>query len=365
MTSGLKQMRWLMVCAIVLVLVGLWRFRERDAASSAPEKTVVTGLAPAVTHGVESVANANQVAFTGNGESPIPIDDVKAMVRLKLKQWRESKTEDGEERARLLEVLLELLTKENAAEITRSLSAEELSSDFGLAAQQLWLEANPAEAARWIAIRPDASEEQARLVARQLLSDEAGLRMFCDELADTAWRQVFLSVASLEALEKDPVRAAVLAERMKAGPEHTNVLETVVYEWAGRDLKAAIALVGTIADPTLRERVMAVAAKAIAVGDPDLGAQWLASAVKSEGVLKETAQCVVAIWAEKNPAEAANWLSRATDVSVRADAVNVLVRAWLKSDPTAAHAWIKTLPEGDQVLASLREEQAERERGQE
>jgi hypothetical protein len=367
MTPSLKPLRWAAVCLIILVAVVLWRSSRSNPASSTPAKEVAfTAVPRVVTQAVVPVANASQTALVQDREAPIPLDDIKVMVRLKLKEWRETKTEDDEARKSLLEFLLGLLTRENAAEITRSLLVEELNSEFGLAAQKLWLEANPAEAARWIAAQPDATEEQARLVARQLLTDERGMSVFCDELADTAWRQAFLSVASLEALGgKEPARAAALAQRMQPGPAQTNALETVVYDWAVHDLKGAMGLVGTITEPVLRERVMAVAAKAIALGDPDLGAQWLASAVKSEGVLKETAQCVVEIWAEKNPAEAAQWLSRATDVSVRADAVNALVRAWQKTDPAAALAWVKTLPEGDQVLASLKAEQAERERGQE
>lgn len=349
---------------VLLVIVGLiWSRRgqnEKPLIKTPPSALdSVQKLSPHAQPTLDAEVSEKKAAKAAS------LDSIKASVRFKLQQWRETQTEDEASRDRLLTELLVLLTRDNAAELSRMLSTEELNSAFGLAAQWLWLEVDPKTASRWIAAQPEASEEQARLVAQQYLSDDKEMQAFCNELPDTAWREGFLSVASLEMAGSAPARAAELAKRMKPGPAQTNALETVVYDWATHDLKGAIDLVESVADPVLREKALMMTAKAIAVGDPDLGAQWLANSVKSEGMLKETGQSIVAIWAETSPADAAQWLSRVADPTVRVEAVNVLVRAWIKTDATSAQAWIQTLPERDQVLATLKADEEERKRVQE
>jgi hypothetical protein len=352
----------LISAAVIGGAVFLFSARSSRPAKSSPDRTRINVRTTSTTR--ESVTLAEPVGDDREFKAVLTLRDIKRMVRQRLQQWQDTSTEDDGARLQLLESMAALLTKENAAELTRMLSPEELSSPFGLLALDRWLEASPADAARWMARQPNGTDEQARLVARRFLEDDAALRAYCDELTDTRWRQTFLGETSLLAVTKNPIQAASLAQRMKPGPEQTNVFETVVYDWATRDLQGAIGLVGTVADPTLRERALAMTAKAIAVGDPDLGAQWLSNAVKSEGVLKEAAQSIVEMWAEKSPAEAGQWLLRTADVKVRADAVNTLVHAWQKRDPAAAQAWIKTLPEGESVQAMLNAEQEEQARGQ-
>lgn len=351
---------WFLIFLTLGVL--FWLSNEKNevpTVKAPPASNVSTTQKPLPPTWDVAVASEDKAAKTAR------LDFVKGSVRLKLQQWRETQTEDEASRVRLLAEMLALLTRDNAAELSRMLSTEELNSAFGLAAQKLWLEVDPEAASRWIAAQPEASEEQARLVAQQYLADDKEMKAFCNELPDTAWKEGFLSVASLEMAGSAPARAAELAKQMKPGPAQTNALETVVYDWATHDLKGALGLVESVADPVLREKALVMTAKAIAVGDPDLGAQWLATSVKSEGALKETAQSIVAIWAERSPADAALWLSRASDPTVRAEAVNGLVRAWIKTDATSAHAWIQTLPERDQVLATLKADEEERKRVQE
>jgi len=366
MKTRLSKTGWLLVAAVSVVLVvGFWLRSPvaKDKKPPEPAHPVVNVSKPAQEPAKKPSVEA--VNRQDDALANILLKDIKALIRLKLTQWGQTQTEDEASRERLLETMKALLTHENASELTRMLSADELSSPFGLLAFEQWLKANPAEAAQWMTSQAGATDLQARLVAHQLLSDEQALNTYCNSLPDTGWKQTFLGEASLIAVVKNPPQAAALAKQMKPGKEQTNALETVVYDWATRDLAGAIGYVGSIADPALREKTLVMTAKAIAMGDPDLGAQWLSSAVKTEGALKETAQCIVEIWAQKSPEDAAKWLSHSTDVSLRADAVNALVHAWLKVDPNAAQAWVRTLPEKERVEKMLKEEQAEREQPKE
>ncbi|MFT3867869.1 MAG: hypothetical protein QM715_05165 [Nibricoccus sp.] len=355
-----------LISAVIVLALGVAYWFRTDGPKVRPQAEPPTERSTASIQKPDAKETPALIVERKDDETAgIPLSDVKALIRLKLTQWGQTQTEDEAARERLLETMKALLTKENAAELTRMLSDDELSSPFGLLAFEQWLKVNPSEAANWMSSQPSATDLQARLVAQQLLSDEQTLNLYCNDLPDTGWKQTFLGEASLIAVAKSPPQAAALARQMKPGKEQTNALETIVYDWATRDLSGAIGLVGTIADPALREKTLVMTAKAIAMGDPDLGAQWLSNAVKTEGALKETAQSIVEIWSEKSPADAANWLSHSTDINLRSDAVDALARAWLKVDANAAQAWIRTLPEKERVEKMLKEEQAERERPKE
>lgn len=282
--------------------------------------------------------------------------ELRATVRAKLQEWFATKTGDTETQERLTEELLTLLTDENTAEVIQELSAGEFNTPFATRALERWLTIDPSSAARWIGARPDAREEHALLVARRFLEDPAALRVYCDELPGGVWKESVLNFSSLEMASKDPVTAIAVAQSMVPGDSRTSALETITYAWFGRDLSAAAGWAKSVEDPVLRERLLAVGAKAIAVADPDLAVGWLVTAVKSEGLRNETALGVVETWADQHPAEAAKWVARFSDAGPRKPAINLVLNHWLKSDPASANAWLLSLPERDAVLARLKAE---------
>lgn len=288
--------------------------------------------------------------------------ETHATVQAILQEWFNTNTGDTATQEALTKELLALLTDENTAEIIQALSPIELSTPCGTAALHRWLETDFVAAATWLAARPDATEEHALLVARSLLEHPTELPACCDQLPEGAWKQTVLSCASLELASKNPVAALALTQQMKAGDAQTNALETIAYAWFGRDLDSAITWTKTVDDPRLRERLLAVGAKAIAAADPDLAAGWLVSSVKTAGLLNETTLMIVETWADQHPAQAAGWVTRFSEAGPRKDAINLVLGHWLKSDPAAANAWIHQLPEREILLAQLKTEQTERER---
>jgi hypothetical protein len=272
---------------------------------------------------------------------------------LKFRQWLESKTGDTETQARLLKEFLAMLTDENAAEITQSLSQEELLSPLGMAALDRWLKVDLATAANWIAANTNATEEQAWLVGRKMVEDPAGfqnLLSYSDQLTNTQWKQQFLEGAGLLVLETNPAVAINLAQRMDSGQSQTSLLQTVTYNWISRDPNAALDWILNVNDPMLREKLIAIGAQAYAATDPRLAADWLVSTVKSDGTLNEAVVHVVDAWTAKNPAEAAQWVSALPAGPMRDAAIYTVVSQWLPSDHGdngPAGTWILTLPEED------------------
>lgn len=352
--------------AVGAVLVFLWSRNRTNEPLPQPVAKPVAALpstttprAPATAAPAVSLFEEKQ--FVASAPPPT-LAEVQAAVRVKLKQWFATNTGDTEIQEALIKELLDLLTDENTAEVIKGLSPQEWNTPFSTAALDLWLKQDPAQAARWVATRTDAREEQALLVARHLLESPVELHAYCDLLPETAWKQHVLRHASLEMVAKDPIAAVAFAQRLAPGDVQTDSLETIAYDWFGRDLAAAVNWTKSVEDPALRERLLAVGAKAIAIADPDLAAGWLVSAVKTEGVLGETALSIVETWADQHPAQAATWVARFSDAGPRKAAVDLLLNHWLKSDPASANAWIQTLPEREAILAKLKAEQAERER---
>jgi hypothetical protein len=280
-------------------------------------------------------------------------ENLAARVHTKLAKGFAADAGDRPAQEALTAELLELLTDEHTPEIIRSLSPEELHTPFGSGALEHWLRVDAAEAARWLAEHSDPTEHHALLVARRLSEDLAALLVYSDELPAGTWREHVLHQASLEMAGTEPNAAAALAQRLAPGDARTNALETVAYAWFVSDAPAALSWVEDFADTALRERLLALGARAIAVSDPDLAAEWLVDAVTDEKTRRETALSLVETWAASDAPSAARWVAEFPLSASRERALELVVRGWLRSDPRAGIAWLQRLPERDRVLARL------------
>lgn len=285
--------------------------------------------------------------------SPSPTNGALALIHLKFREWLESKTGDTETQDRLLKEFLAMLTDENAAEITQSLSPDELDTPLGTVALERWLKADLATAANWIAGKTNATEEQVWLVGRKMLEDPAGVQNllnYSDQLTNNPWKQQLFEGAGLLLSETNPAAAINLAQRMDAGQSQTNLLQTATYDWISRDPNAALDWILSVNDPSLREKLIAIGSQAYAATDPRLAADWLVSTVKSDETLNDAVVHVVDAWTTKNPAEAAQWVSALPAGPMRDAAIYTVVSQWLPSDRGGngpAGAWILNLPEED------------------
>lgn len=285
--------------------------------------------------------------------------DTIRTVHAKLRQVEQRKTGDDETLNTIMAELIPLLNERNVAEITRSLSPEELRTPFGTAALTRWLTSDPATAAAWIGTHDYAMPEQAWLIGRDLLKSSGSLDAACATLPEGGFKQAILNGAALGAADRDPRAAVALAGRMEPGDARTNAYETIAYSWATSDAAAAQQWALSATDPMLRQKLLAAGAKALAGTDPDLAATWLAAAVKDGATLNDTALMIAETWSDKDPAAAAAWVATFGDGTPREAAIEVVVKRWMKSDAAAANAWLLRQPERAQVLAKLQAEENE------
>jgi len=267
-----------------------------------------------------------------------------ALIHLQLHRWLEAqKSGAEEEETQSMQELQALLTDENAAEITRSLSADELETPFGLEGIRRWMNTDPVQASRWIAARPDATQDQTGTVAQGWVANNAGLQNFLDQLPDTAWKQNFLQEAVSQMSAKDPAAAVKLAQQMTPGNDQTSLMQSAACNWVANDPNAALDWITSVNDPTLREQLVVSAAQSYALSDPAQAAAWLVSAVKSDEMVKESALNIAQSWVTQDPPAAANWVSHFPDGDTKAAAVGIVSKYWQAFDPIAANAWIQNL----------------------
>lgn len=205
--------------------------------------------------------------------------------------------------------------------------------------------------------RPEAKlvdEKDPEVEANELvraLTDSGRLGEYCAALPEGDEKQRVLRLAALATVPADPRAALALAQRMNAGAARTDVLQTAVYDWMTRDPLAATRWIETAAEAGEREALHSAAARAIAIVDPALAADWIATALKSEGVQHDTALCVVESWAARETAGAAAWVARFPASPARDAAIDLIAREWRRTDAPALQAWLEGLVDYGRVLA--------------
>ncbi len=197
-----------------------------------------------------------------------------------MRQWHDSLIADADnedERARLLQEMLALVTDENVAQVVQSLSVEEMNTDFGSGALHHWMQADPVNATDWLATRAGTTPQQTLSAADDWITRQQGLQDCIDQLPATEWKQSFLASLGSEKSASDPHAAIQFAEQMTPGDAQENVLRSVACDWVEKDPNAALEWVAGVQNPALRDQLVASAVQAYALVDPAQAATWLVS----------------------------------------------------------------------------------------
>jgi hypothetical protein len=283
---------------------------------------------------------------------PLPLDQTMALIHSKLLEWSHRKTGDRDTDDRLMNELAALLTDDNASKIIKLLSPEELQGPFGTAALFRWMKTDPLTAVNWVASRPDATDDQAWIVAHGLLAEGIDPQKFATQLPETNWKQTYLLDAGLDDVSANPNQVIALAREMGPGGTQTNLLQTAVNEWMGTDPDSTMNWIMSIGDPALRDNLISAGAKACAASDPRRAVAWALSAMSPGDTLDSTILSIVNNWSSANPGDASAWAAQLPDGPVRTTALKAVLSQWLQSNPGAATAWARTLPDGGNFLAN-------------
>lgn len=201
------------------------------------------------------------------------------------------------------QALQSLLTDGNAANIVQSLSADDLNSEFGLAALAHWASTDPLAAALWLAQQPAQSAEQTWAIAQAITKDPVVLEVLGERLPAGPWRETLLANASLASLPDSPVGALLIAQRLQFGAARTRALLTIADEWTLRDPAAAACWIASEPDLRLRDELLSAASAAHASTDP-LGALTWTFGISSAGTFERSVGKISAMWADYEPERA-------------------------------------------------------------
>jgi hypothetical protein len=275
------------------------------------------------------------------------------LIHTKLREWSARKTGDRETEDRLMNELATLLTDDNAGKIIKTLSPEELHGPFGTSALFRWMKTDPMTAANWVASRPDATDDQAWVIAHGLLEKGIDPQQLAAQLPATQWKQTYLLDAGLDVLSTDPNEVIALAQQMDSGSAQTDLLQTAVNDWMATDPGTTTNWIMSIADAALRNELISAGAKARAGTDPRQAATWAISAISPGETLDNTMSSIVTTWSSGNPADAATWAAELPAGETRNSAMKAVLTQWVQSNPQAATAWANSLPGGNQLLDAL------------
>ena len=335
-----------LVCATGIVALSFLRWpgtKPAPIGASLPKIESSHGPLPALASASRAHDEKKQFAVRQERE-------LQNLILAKLSAWHSEP--DARAQYDLLQELCALITDENAAGIVQSLSADDLAGNFGVAALERWLSADPNAAAAWMASRPDVTDEHASLVARMLLKDHDGFQNYLDALPDGGWKGKILSGAAFEMTATDPQQAIVFAAQMNSS-DARGVLEAAAFQWARNDPDAVKKWAEQDTDTDLREGLIAAAAKGMAEQHPDKAAEWLVTSVYAQDPLAEAVPGIIRSWAAKEPSATADWVSLFPAGMVRNEALETVMNFWTVSDLTGARAWAANLPDSSMRQAAV------------
>lgn len=189
----------------------------------------------------------------------------------------------------------------------------------------MWTEQNPAAAAAW---------------AGELLNKRGSIGASAVTTVLQKW------------VEHDPAAAAAF---LKTLPRGQGFGLGMAYQWAKQDPGAALAWISSNSDPSERGRMMSDVVRAAAKNDLPATAAFVAR--MPDDAMRDKAQAAVAAaWSEKDPAAAVAWSAQLPPGTARYSALINSVPAWAAKDAAAAATWAKAAPEGSlpaQIYGSI------------
>jgi hypothetical protein len=280
-------------------------------------------------------------------QSPLPsFGETLSLIRGKLLQWRQAQSngsENQEAQHRLTQEMLAMVTEKNAVEIFHALSAQEMTTPFGVGVLHYAMQIDPIRVTNWIASRGETTEAQTLDVADDWIRQPSGLAACIEQLPNTEWKQDFLGSLGSEMSSTNPKAAIGVVQQMNPGQPQTHALQAVACNWIATDPGAALDWVAGVQDPALREQLIVSAVQSYALTDPAQAATWLVSEVKSPQLVNDAALNILRTWVVKDPAQAAGWVAQFPDGSAKTAAVEIISQHWQQTDPPAAAAWIQNL----------------------
>ena len=178
-----------------------------------------------------------------------------------------------------------------------------------------WFQRDVTATTNWVAGLPDGEKKDA---ARQALVE--------------TWAQ------------NDPKGVITYALGLPAGDMRTRYLTEGSRQLAICDLPGTVALLQSVSDAALRQRLLEQAARNCDLPHLNPAAKYIAAMPASDDQ-KAAIAGLIAKWTPADPETAVNWLGSFPETNAQPEQVQSVIKAWAQPEPAAAARWLARLPE--------------------
>ena len=237
------------------------------------------------------------------------------------------------------------------AELPAQLDALAFETSPGAAEMSLllvrrWAESDPAAASKWISRLGESP--QSRAMVKQVAVAWAGADLtaaasWLDTLPEGEGKQIATIGLAYEAARSEPRTALDLAGALPPTRERDDLLVHAVSQWAGVDDSAAATWAMKVPDLSLRQRLVASVAIALAEQDAVAAVRLAVNGLAAGEEQDRAAVSIVQRWAQQSPQTAASWVAQFPDIPSRDAAVQNLFSIWAAQDSEAAENWRRKL----------------------
>jgi hypothetical protein len=317
-------------CGTLPLIVFLWFRHSASDVSPAADPSGPLGertLPATVTEtGEASVPEPPAPAATRSASGPYPGMEIPAVSSLLSALNSETDVD------RRLDALNRAMGSISISDVPTILTALEGVDDSAAAELrdalvQVWATANPRAAAIWAEGLPEGSFSQEAMTHVAIAwanADTATALAWARSLPEGDNKQAALTAIAYETARTDPLSALEVARTLPPTRERDVLLMHTTSQWASTEPSAAGVWAEKVPDPSLRQRLLATVAVAMAARDGAAGArlagQWLVAGEEQERAVVAIAQR----WARQSPSQAVAWVAQFPDSPTRRAAMESL-----------------------------------------
>lgn len=220
---------------------------------------------------------------------------------------------------------------EAAAALLLQRTDSPLSRDLGMRLLRRWTDLDPQGVAGWVAehvegpARAEAISAVAVVWSEHNLADATG---WARQLPEGHDRQAAMTSVAYEAARTDPLEAVRLATELPSGREQEDLIVHAAIQWAAVQGEAAAGWAIQIPNQDLRERLLSGIATSWGESEPAAAATFAVGSLPPGRPLDDAVVGIVQRWVQKDPRQAAAWVSLFPAGPLRETAVYNIAALW-------------------------------------
>ena len=338
------------IFAVGLLVAGIilgWRL----AAPPAPRTSIAAATGTSQDPAAQETTHSSTPSFSENPEAGQTRDSPRLGVQAAALLHEMEQAEDPQLQDEALEHAVSSVKRVDLRETLEQLAAVE-----GDTARQLreglvrrWAQMDPKAVGRWaVGLHSPLllSEAVPQIAVAWAQADFSSAWAWANSLPEGETRQSAQLSAAYEESRFEPERALQAASNLPQTVGRDNLLAFAASQWAAFDPIAALAWAKQSPDLNLRETLYANILTAFAVQDASTAAGMVATGLRPGEAQNRAAVAIVQRWAQSSPSDAAGWISRFPESTLRQDSIQALLSVWAAQDAAAAAKWVNTLPGG-------------------